>query len=158
MNRKMIFTLLNPIWGRIHEMEGNFEHLAHEPWPQTCGRIILKFHKKQMKSENHDHKRVEAMVKIEKVLHKLSRTLLTNRSMKLADSPRPHDGPSAVQNVRKSEPSACTLGRSDVRMLAGGLSSPTGRTVRLLLSTMILCVCRVPDQGTRQMTRLCRVC
>ena len=110
-----------------------------------------------MKSENHDHKGVEAMVKIEKVLHKLSRTLLTNRSMKLADNPRPHDGPSTVQNVQKSEPSTCTLGRSDVRMLAGGLSSPTGRTVRLLLSTMILCVCRVPDQGTRQMTRLCRV-
>jgi len=53
MNQKMIFTLLRPIWGPIHEMEGNFKYLAHEPWPRTCGRIILKFNKKQMKFENH---------------------------------------------------------------------------------------------------------
>jgi len=53
MNRKMIFTLLSPMWGRIREIEGNFEHLAHEPWPWTCGQIVLKFHKKQTKSKNY---------------------------------------------------------------------------------------------------------
>ena len=37
----------------IHEMEGNFEHLSHEPWPRTCGRIVLKLYKKLTKSENH---------------------------------------------------------------------------------------------------------
>ena len=66
----MIFTLLRPIWGPIHEMEGNFKYLAHEPWPQTCGRIILKFDNKQTKSENHKfcHDIIisydEAMIKI----------------------------------------------------------------------------------------------
>ena len=49
----MIFTLLSPMWGDIHEMEGNFEHLAHEHWPRTSGRIILKFYKNQTESENH---------------------------------------------------------------------------------------------------------
>ena len=39
--------------GRIHEMKGNFEHLAHEHWPRTSGRIVLKFYKKQAKSKNH---------------------------------------------------------------------------------------------------------
>ena len=34
-------------------MEGNFEHLSHEPWPLTCGRIVLKLYKKLTKSENH---------------------------------------------------------------------------------------------------------
>ena len=45
--------------GRIHEMKGNFEHLAHEHWPRTSGRIVLKFYKmqaeskKQAESKNH---------------------------------------------------------------------------------------------------------
>ena len=30
------------------------EHLVHETWPQTCGWIVFKFYKKQMKSENHE--------------------------------------------------------------------------------------------------------
>jgi len=64
----MIFTLLRPIWGPIHEMEGNFKYLAHEPWPRTCGRIILKFNKKQMKFENHKF----CGKKIDKVSHRLS--------------------------------------------------------------------------------------
>ena len=38
----------------IHEMEGNFEDLSHKPRPQPCGRIVLKFYKKQMKSENYN--------------------------------------------------------------------------------------------------------
>ena len=51
-------------------MEGNFEHLAHEPWPRTCGRIVLKFYKKQTKIENYKIcpgimiSDVEAVVKI----------------------------------------------------------------------------------------------
>ena len=49
----MIFTLLSPMWGRIQKMEENFEHLAHEPWLWMCGWTVLKFYKKQMKSENH---------------------------------------------------------------------------------------------------------
>ena len=53
MIRKLIFTLLNAMLGRIHEMKGNFEHLAHEHWPRTSGRIVLKFYKKQAESKNH---------------------------------------------------------------------------------------------------------
>ena len=34
-------------------MEGNLKHLAHEPWPWTCGRIVLKFYKNQTKTENY---------------------------------------------------------------------------------------------------------
>jgi len=53
MNRNIIFTLLSPVWGRIHKIGGNFEHLAHESWPRTCGWIVLKLYKKQTKSEKH---------------------------------------------------------------------------------------------------------
>ena len=49
----MLFMLLGPMLGNIHAMEGNLKHLAHEPWPQTCGRIILKFYKNQTKTENY---------------------------------------------------------------------------------------------------------
>ena len=48
----MIFILFNLFRGFTHEMEENFKHLAHEPWLVTCGRIILKFYKKQTNSEN----------------------------------------------------------------------------------------------------------
>jgi len=70
MNRKIIFTLLSPVWGRIHKIGGNFEHLAHESWPQTCGWIVLKLYKKQTKSEKHKFchdimiSYIEAVVKI----------------------------------------------------------------------------------------------
>jgi len=53
MNQKMTFMLLSPTWGRNHEMKRNSEHLAHEPWPRSCGRIVLKLYKKQMKFKNH---------------------------------------------------------------------------------------------------------
>jgi hypothetical protein len=52
-NQKMIFMLLSPMWGRIHEMKGYFEHHAHKPWPRMCDRIVVKFYKKQTKFENH---------------------------------------------------------------------------------------------------------
>ena len=46
MNRKMIFMLFSIMWGRIQEQTTNFEHLVHETWPRTCGRIVFKFYKK----------------------------------------------------------------------------------------------------------------
>ena len=30
MSQKLIFTLLSPMLGHIHEMKGNLEHLPHE--------------------------------------------------------------------------------------------------------------------------------
>ena len=42
----MIFMLFSIMWGRIQEQTTNFEHLVHETWPQTCGRVIFKFYKK----------------------------------------------------------------------------------------------------------------
>ena len=69
MSRKMIFMLLSPVWGLIREMKWNFEHLVHETRPRTCGRMVFKFLKKQMKSKNHEFcedlviSYVEAMVK-----------------------------------------------------------------------------------------------
>ena len=50
----MIFMVLSVVWGRIQERTRNFEHLVHETWPRTCGRIVFKFYKMQMKSENHE--------------------------------------------------------------------------------------------------------
>ena len=79
------------MWGDIHEMEGNFEHLAHEHWPRTSGRIVLKFRKNQTESENHKICRgimisyAEAKKKIEKVSDKLSRMLLRNRRISVED-------------------------------------------------------------------------
>ena len=73
------------MWGRIQEQTTNFEHLVHETWPRTCGRIVFKFYKKQTKFENHETCQdvmisyVEAVIKIEEVLRKLSRTMLANR-------------------------------------------------------------------------------
>ena len=54
MNGKMIFMLFSIMWGRIQEQTTNFEHLVHKTWPRTCGRVVFKFCKKQMKSENHE--------------------------------------------------------------------------------------------------------
>ena len=42
------------MWGRIQEQTTNFEHLVHETWPQTCGRVVFKFYKKQTKFENYE--------------------------------------------------------------------------------------------------------
>jgi len=53
MSQKLIFTLLSPILGHIHEMKGNLEHLPHEHWPRMSGQIVLKFCKKQMEYKNH---------------------------------------------------------------------------------------------------------
>ena len=50
----MIYMLLSPIWGIVEEFKGKIEHLVHETWPQTCGGIVFKFYKKQMKYENHE--------------------------------------------------------------------------------------------------------
>ena len=69
-NEKMIFMLFSIMWGRIQEQTTNFEHLVHETWPRTCGRVVFKFYKKQTKSENHETCQdvmisyVEAMIKI----------------------------------------------------------------------------------------------
>ena len=52
MNGKMIFMLFSIIWGHIQEHTTNFEHLVHETWPRTCGRVVFKFYKKQTKTEN----------------------------------------------------------------------------------------------------------
>ena len=54
MNGKMIFMIFSIIWGRIQEQTTNFEHLVHETWPRTCGRVVFKFYKKQTKSKNHE--------------------------------------------------------------------------------------------------------
>ena len=70
MNGKMIFMLFSIMWGRIQEQTTNFEHLVHETWPRTCGRVVFKFYKKQTKSENHETCQdvmisyVEAVIKI----------------------------------------------------------------------------------------------
>ena len=53
-NRKMIFMLFSIMWGRIQEQTTNFEHLIHETWPRTYGRVVFKFYKKQTKSKNHE--------------------------------------------------------------------------------------------------------
>ena len=45
--------LINLVCGLTQQMKRNFEHLVHETRPRTCGRIVLKFYKKQTKSENH---------------------------------------------------------------------------------------------------------
>ena len=66
----MIFMLFIVMWGRIHEQTTNFEHIVHETWPRTCGRVVFKFYKKQTKSENHETCQdvmisyVEAVIKI----------------------------------------------------------------------------------------------
>ena len=76
MNGKIIFMLFSIMWGCIHEQTTNFEHLVHETWPRTCGRVVFKFYKKQTKSENHETCKdvmisyVEAVIKIEEVLRK----------------------------------------------------------------------------------------
>ena len=70
MNGKMIFMLLSLMWGHIQEQTINFEHLVHETWPRTYGRVVFKFYKKQTKSENHETYQdvmisyVEAVIKI----------------------------------------------------------------------------------------------
>ena len=70
MNGKMIFMLFSIMWGRIQQQTTNFKHLVHETWPQTCGRVVFKFYKKQTKSENHETCQdvmisyVEAVIKI----------------------------------------------------------------------------------------------
>jgi hypothetical protein len=75
------------MWGRIQEHTRTFEYLVHETWPRTYGRIIFKFYKKQTKSENHEICQdvtisyVEAVVKIEKVSHKLSPMIHLKRSI-----------------------------------------------------------------------------
>ena len=51
---KMIFILFSIMWGHIQEQTTNFEHLVHEIWPRTCGRVVFKFYKKQTKSENYE--------------------------------------------------------------------------------------------------------
>ena len=45
----MLFSIM---WGRIQEQTTNFEHLVHETWPQTSGRVVFKFYKKQTKTKN----------------------------------------------------------------------------------------------------------
>ena len=70
MNGKMIFMLFSIVWGRIQDQTTNFEHLVHETWPRTRGRVIFKFYKKQTKSKNHETCQdvmisyVEAVIKI----------------------------------------------------------------------------------------------
>ena len=64
----MIFMLLSPMWGCIHEMEGKF---GHEPWPRMCGQINLKFYKKQTKSENHKICHDIIISKVETVVKKI---------------------------------------------------------------------------------------
>ena len=70
MNGKIIFLLFSIMWGRIQEQTTNFEHLIHETWPRTCGRVVFKFYKKQMMSENPETCQdvmisyVEAVIKI----------------------------------------------------------------------------------------------
>ena len=66
----MIFMLFSIMWGRNQEQTTNFEHLVHETWPRTCGRVVFKLYKKQTKSENHETwedvmiSYVEAVIKI----------------------------------------------------------------------------------------------
>ena len=48
----MIFMLFNLVWGLTYQMKRNFEHLVQKTRPRMCARIVLKFYKKQMKSEN----------------------------------------------------------------------------------------------------------
>ena len=50
----MIFMLINLVCGLTQQMKRNFEHLVHETRPRTCGRIVLKFYRKQTKSENYE--------------------------------------------------------------------------------------------------------
>ena len=63
----MLFSIM---WGHIQDQTTNFEHLVHETWPRTCGRVVFKFYKKQTKSENHETCQdvmisyVEAVIKI----------------------------------------------------------------------------------------------
>ena len=70
INGKMIFMFFSIMWGRIQDQTINFEHLVHETWPRTRGRVVFKFNKKQTKSENHETCQdvmisyVEAMIKI----------------------------------------------------------------------------------------------
>ena len=70
INGKIIFMLFSIMWGRIQEHTTNFEHLVHETWPRTCGRVVFKFYKKQTKFENHEICQdvmisyVEAVIKI----------------------------------------------------------------------------------------------
>ena len=47
MSKKMIFMLLNPVWGLTREMKRNFEHLVQKTQPRTCGRMVFKFFKKK---------------------------------------------------------------------------------------------------------------
>ena len=87
----MIFMVLSVVWGRIQERTQNFEHLVHETWPWTCGRIVFKFYKMQTKSGNHETCRdvmisyVEDVIKIKKVWCTLSRTMLTNQDISTCD-------------------------------------------------------------------------
>ena len=70
MNGKMIFMLFSIMWGRIQEQTTNFEHIVHETWPLTCGRVVFKFYKKQTKFKNQKNCQdimiscVEAVIKI----------------------------------------------------------------------------------------------
>jgi len=79
------------MWGHIHEMEGNFEHLAHEHWPRTSGRIVLKFCKNQTEFENHKICRgimisyAEAKKKNWESFEQVLRTLLRNQRISVED-------------------------------------------------------------------------
>ena len=54
MSEKMIFMLFNLVWGLTYQMKRIFEYLVQKTRPRMCARIVLKFYKKQMKSENHE--------------------------------------------------------------------------------------------------------
>ena len=75
------------MWGRIHEIEGYFEHHAHKPWPQTCGRIILKFDNKQTKSENHKFCHDFIRESCGKNLRRVRRTSCHVRALQIEASP-----------------------------------------------------------------------
>ena len=71
MNGKMIFMFLSPIWGIVEKFKGKFKHLVHKTWPPTCGWIVFKFYKKQMKSENREICRDTVLSYVETVVKKL---------------------------------------------------------------------------------------
>jgi hypothetical protein len=70
VNAKMIFMLFSTSYSLFYEQTGIFEHHAHETWPWTCDSVVLKLHKTQTKSGNHEicpyvvKSYVEPMIKI----------------------------------------------------------------------------------------------
>jgi hypothetical protein len=50
----MIFMLFSTSYDLCQEHTRIFEHHVHETWLWTCDPVILKLHKTQTKSENHE--------------------------------------------------------------------------------------------------------